>query len=50
MLLLPGLSEELSHPEVWAVEHHLAFQRVQWMVDDVRKARSDGAHGEFLTS
>ena len=39
VFLLQGLLKEPPSPEVWPVEHHLALQRVERVVDEMREAR-----------
>ena len=50
MFLRQGLLKESPGSELRPVEHHLALERVERVVDEVREARGHCAHGELLSS
>ena len=50
MFLLQGLLKESPSSEVWPIEHHLALECVERVVDEVREAGGHCAHGELLSN
>ena len=50
MFLRQGLLKKSPSFEFWSIEHHLALERVERVVDEMREARGHSAHGELLPS